>query len=75
MVAGAIPRLPTGVDFELHEVGEPFFCFDDPGGLAARQGAKRIEVYCRDAFRDKVGVDEISMALLVVCVVVDILKA
>jgi hypothetical protein len=28
--AAAIPRPPTGVDFEPHEIGEPFFCFIGP---------------------------------------------
>jgi hypothetical protein len=73
MGAAAIPRPPTGVDGELHEIGEPFFCFVGPCRLTALQRAKLIEVNLLCALRLQIGVDEGLVADLILGIVVDIL--
>ena len=56
--AATIPRPPTGIDFELHEIGEAFFCFHGPRRLTAWQSAKRLQIDGRRALRNQPGVDE-----------------
>ena len=72
--AAAIPRPPTGVDFEPHEIGEPFFCFVGAGRLTAFQSAKVIKVNWLCALRKQIGIEEGGVAELILGIVVDILR-
>ena len=69
----AVARVEAGVDVQAHQVGEPP---DLAGarGLAARQGAERVEVDGVGALRHQVGVEERGVARLVVGVLVDVVR-
>src|SRR4030095_9048508 len=70
--AAAVPRKPTRVHGELHEVGESS---DLPGPcrFTAGQSAKLIQIDWVCALRNQVGVDELEVGELILGVVVDIL--
>ena len=71
--AAAIARPPTGVDGELHQVGETSELIGS-SGLAAGQGAEAIEVDGVGTLRFQVRVDEDFVAQLVFGVVMNVLR-
>ena len=75
MAVVAIARPPTGVDRELRQVGEPMPDQGrvNPGGGAAHQGAKRIEICRSRSLGDQIRVEKLVMSDLIISVVMDVL--
>ena len=71
--AAAVPGVPTRVHRELHEVGDPADLIG-PSGATARQGAKLIEVDRVRTLGSQVGVQEVTVAELIVGIVMDVLR-
>jgi len=70
----AITGVPTGVDGEVHDVGEASD-LQRAGGLAAGQSTEGVEVDRFGTDGEKIGVQEGSVAGFVVGVALDILGA
>ncbi len=69
----AVAGPPTGVHFELHQVGEAADLLR-AGCLAARQRAEPIQIGWLHAMRNQICVDEVEVGELILGIVVDILR-